>query len=209
MKEELKIHLEKALIQYTSGSYYKRLIEAKNEYFNLTGQVNEDDEDYELRMKSFNDWYIFQFTSKSSEKTVISDYILENSLNKGIDSCFQKLNYSLFEYCGKTFRGHSYFKDILHSCKFNLSKEGNLPGLLKDDLFIGRSLRLDENVYLLPGLCILPREVKGVLKKESKKVRKLQDLKKETAFLLKVESLKTKWVRYGHIKPDKIFSFDG
>ena len=208
MKEELKIHLEKALTHYTSGLYYERLIEARNEYFNLTGQVNEDDEDYELRMKSFNDWYIFQFVSISSETTAINDYIFENSLEKSLGDCLVKINYSLFEFCGKTFRGHSSFKDVLHNFKFNLSKEGNLPGLLKDDIFIGRSLNFHDNYYLLPGLCILPKEVKNKLKKESKRIRKLQDLKKETEFLLKVESLKTKWVRYGHIKPDKIFSFD-
>ena len=101
MKEELKTHLEKALTHYTSGLHYERLIEARNEYFNLTGQVNEDDEDYELRMKSFNDWYIFQFVSTSSETTAINDYIFENSLEKSLGDCLVKINYSLFELLNK------------------------------------------------------------------------------------------------------------
>ena len=208
MKNEIRLHLDKVLTHYTSGSHYERLLEAKDEYFNLTGQVNEDDEDYELRMNSFNDWYIFQFVSKLSDRAAIFDYIEENQLDETLISSLMKMNYSLFEYCGKTFRGFCGFKDILHNYKFVLPKESNPPGLLKEDIFIGRTIQWKENHYLLPGLCLLPKEVRGKLRKQSKKLRKLNDRKIEAEFLLKVESLKTKWVRYGHIKPDRIFSFD-
>ena len=208
MKNEIKLHLERVLTHYTSGRHYEMLLEAKDEYFNLTGQVNEDDEDYELRMNSFNDWYIFQFVSKLSSRAAVFDYVEENKLDEALSVSLKEMNYSLFEYCGKTFRGFCGFKDLLHNYKFVLPKESNPPGLLKEDIFIGRTIKCEDNHYLLPGLCLLPKEIKGKLKKQSKKLRKLNDIKQESEFLLKVESLKTKWVRYGHIEPDRIFSFD-
>ncbi|MEC8625221.1 MAG: hypothetical protein VXY34_10405 [Bdellovibrionota bacterium] len=208
MKNEIKLHLERVLTHYTSGSHYERLLEAKDEYFNLTGQVNEDDEDYELRMNSFNDWYIFQFVSKRSSRAAIFDYVEEHELDEALSNSLKGMNYSLFEYCGKTFRGFCGFKDVLHNYKFVLPKESNPPGLLKEDIFIGRTIKWEDNHYLLAGLCLLPKEIRGKLRKQSKKLRKLNDIKQETDFLLKVESLKTKWVRYGHIEPDRIFSFE-
>ena len=48
MKNEIKSHLDRMLTHYTSGRYYERLLEAKDEYFDLTGQVNEDDEDFDM-----------------------------------------------------------------------------------------------------------------------------------------------------------------
>ena len=72
----------------------------------------------------------------------------------------------------------------------------------------GRTLSLDDQSYLLSGICILPREVRSLLTKQCKKVRKQKDPNKEVEFLLRVEFLKTKWRRYGHIEASKIFVFE-
>lgn len=58
---EIFKELERALMQYTSGNHYDDLLKAKEIYFSLTGKINEDDEDYELRMNSFNEWYLFHY----------------------------------------------------------------------------------------------------------------------------------------------------
>ena len=71
----LQLHLDQAMKEYMTGNHYDTLIEAKSEYFVLTGQANEDDDDYEARMNSFNDWYILQFMSKRNTRTVIKDYL--------------------------------------------------------------------------------------------------------------------------------------
>ena len=69
--EVIKGHMEKALIEFSKDDHLETLLEAKREYFSLTGQANEDDEDFESRMNSFNDWYILQFVSNKRTRTKI------------------------------------------------------------------------------------------------------------------------------------------
>jgi hypothetical protein len=66
---------------------------------------------------------------------------------------------------------------------------------------------IGEDHYLLNGLCTLPREVLSSLKKESKKIRKLNNVEEEEVFLLNLERLKTRSIQYGHIESSKIFTF--
>ena len=78
---------------------------------------------------------------------------------------------------------------------------------MQDDLFVGRSIFYAQKHYLLDGICLLPRNVLSVLKKESKKIRKLEDIKAEEEFLLNVEALRNKALQYGHIDSQKLFKF--
>ena len=80
--------------------------------------------------------------------------------------------------------------------------------LIKDDIFIARTIEFEGSVYLLNDISVLPQDVRSILVKESKKVRKLQDKSRDLQFLMAVEKLKTKWRRYGHIDPKKIFQFN-
>ena len=57
----LKENFLKALDTYTQGNHYDTLLEAKKEYFTITGQANDDDDDFEARMSSFNEWYVLQW----------------------------------------------------------------------------------------------------------------------------------------------------
>ena len=77
----LKEHFLKALEIYTQGVHYDTLLEAKKEYFTITGQANDDDDDFEARMNSFNEWYVLQFISMRGTRTVISDYLINNPVD--------------------------------------------------------------------------------------------------------------------------------
>jgi hypothetical protein len=208
MNEVLKEHFEKALGIYTNGVHYDTLLEAKKEYFEITGQANDDDDDFEARMNSFNEWYVLQFISKRGTRTVISDYLMNNSVNDTLARSLTAVNYSLFEYDGKSFRGHDVLYDMLHDKKIKLNKAVPLPSIIKDDIFVGRVLSYQNEENLMNGLCVIPKEVRSILKKECKKVRKLKNPNEELKFLLRVESYKTKWIRYGHVDATKIFLFN-
>jgi hypothetical protein len=208
MNQLLKEHFEKALGIYTTGVHYDTLLEAKKEYFEITGQANDDDDDFEARMNSFNEWYVLQFISKRGTRTVISDYLINNPVDDILAKSLTGVNYSLFEYTGKNFRGVDVLSDMLHDKKIKLTKNASLPSIIKDDIFVGRVLTYQDEHHLLSGLCVIPKEVRSILKKECKRVRKLKNPNEELKFLLKVESFKTKWIRYGHVDATKIFKFD-
>ncbi len=208
MQPLLKEHFMKALDIYTQGNHYDTLLEAKKEYFTITGQANDDDDDFEARMSSFNEWYVLQFISMRGTRTVISDYLITNQVNDLLAKALSTVNYSLYEYIGKNFRGFDTLYDMLHDKKITLPKGESLPSIIKDDIFVGRMLSYQEQNFLMSGLCVIPKDVRGILKKECKKIRKMKNPSEELKFLLKTESYKTKWIRYGHVDATKIFKFD-
>ena len=53
----------------------------------------------------------------------------------------------------------------------------------------------------------MPREVLSELKKQARKVRKLNSDVAEENFLLELEKLKVKSLHYGHLNFEKIFVF--
>jgi hypothetical protein len=199
-------HLDKVLGHYTQGSFFDSLKEAKDKYFTLTGKLDEDKDEFESRMNSFNDWYIFQYRHNDGSK-VIEDYIRTNDLDEELSQALLNVNHSLFEFSKVNFRKQIVLNDILHDEKIVLVKNHPTISLVEGDVFTGRVIKYKGGHYLLRGVCILPQGVKSVLKKQSKKIRKTNSFEEELNYLLQLESLKTKSVHYSHIDPSKIFIF--
>ena len=208
MNLEIRQHIDNVLQEYTTEQYYERLLAAKDEYFSLTGKVNEDDDDYEARMSSFNEWYVFQYIARQDTRSCMKDYLLKNNIERELSLALLDINYSVFEYLGENLKKNIVLRDIFHSQKIVLPKGHAIPGLLKNDIFIGRIISYKGQNNLLDGIGILPKEVRPILKKQFKKVLKLNDKSMETKFLMQVEYLKNKWKHYGHIGAAKIFVFD-
>ena len=207
MINEVQSCLDRILVEYTRGHHLESLIEAKKEYFELTGTLTEEDDEYESRMNAFNDWYLFQYLSKRKTKTVVKDFLEKNQIEDTVAKSLLSVNHSLFEFKKINFFKRIVLEDVLHGKTITLPKDGLTIGIVKGDMFTGRLLNFDNNYYLLKGVCIYPESVKSILRKESKKIRKLKDPNQEHSFLLKLEQLKTKSLRYGHIDMTKIFVF--
>lgn len=200
-------HIEKVLNVYTEGEYYDLLKEAKDLYVKLTGKMDEDTSEYESRMNTFNDWFIFNFRREDTRR-VIDDYIQDHNIDPELAKSFHNTNYSLFHFVKINFRKQIVLKDVLHNEKFVLNKEDCSLALLEDDIFVGRLVSHADKNYLLKGVCTLPRETFSILKKQSKKVRKLNSIEEEEKYLLILEKLKIKSLHYGHLNSEKIFIFD-
>lgn len=200
-------HLEKIFEDYTKDSYYDDMKTAIEIYQQKTGRFDEDAAEYESRMHSFNDWFIFSYRKDNSER-VIDKYIRENDLNYDLAKAFSNTNYSLFHFKKINFRKQVVINDILRGKKIILAKDSGALPLVEDDLFVGRSVNYKDQIYLLHGICLLPRNTLSILKKESKKVRNMDDKRKEENFLLQVEALKHKALQYGHIDSSKVFNFE-
>lgn len=204
----IKTHIVQALNEYSQGQYLEDMLEAKKVYFEVTGITNEEDDDYESRMNSFNDWYVLQFQPSGSVRTIIKDYLIENEIEEEVKDSILNFDFSYYEYTGKNLRKKMVLKDVLHDKKIVLPKDHYELGMVKGDTFVGRLITHDEESFLLDGVCVMPKEVSSIIKKEAKRVRKLEEPKEEIHFLLNLEFLKNKWQRYLHIDPTKIFVFD-
>jgi hypothetical protein len=208
MQSEIKDHLDR-LIQDSSREHEVRyLIDAKKKYFDLTGAVNEDDDDFEARMNLFNEWFLFNYRPDDRESPIVYEYVDREKIAPSIAEALTKVNYSIFEYTRNTWGGKVLLNDYIHDRSFTLEQSPSDVGVVKKDLFIGRVVCYQNTYFLLSGVCLLPEEIKSILKKESKKIRKFKSTAKEIEFLLKVEALKTKWKRYSHVDATKIFIFD-
>ena len=135
MNDALERHLEKALAHYSQDKYYDIMLKAKDLYLQLTGSVDDSEQDYENKMNCFNDWYLFQYRLPDQKHTVMEDYLQSYSPDETIAQAFRNFCHSLFQYLGKSFRGYFYVKDIWSKKKLILGKESPLP-LLKNDFFI-------------------------------------------------------------------------
>jgi DNA-binding ferritin-like protein (Dps family) len=207
MLELIDSHVEKMLTLYTQGEYFERLKQAKEAYVSLTGKLDEDKDEFESRMNCFNEWYLFQWKDESGKK-IVEDYIRRERLDEDLSQAFLNVNHTLLEFTKVSWRDQFILKDILHDEKIALAKNHKHIGLVEDDIFIGRVIRHKGENYLLRGVCTLPQTIRKQLKKQSKKVHKLNSFEEELKYLLQLESLKTKSMHYRHIEPSKIFVFN-
>ena len=103
IKDKLKKYCQDALTQFTTGEYYNQLLLAKEKYFSITGEIQEEDEDYENRMYTFNDWYLFQYKLQGSQTSPMINYLMSHDVDDDIKKTLEECRYSLFEYKGKSF----------------------------------------------------------------------------------------------------------
>jgi hypothetical protein len=194
MEAKIRENFDQAIFNYSKGVFENVYLKAKDEFFNLTGPTHSDHENFEQRMDSFYEWYFFNY----SESKILKDYTIS-------DPFFKDFKYSLFEYTGKNLRGRSVFKDFIGKEKIIMPKGVLPPGPSKDDIIVGRFINHEDGHYLLPGFFILPGKVKSILKREARRIAKVNDEDKKEEFLLKIEALYNKWRSYNHLDPAKIF----
>lgn len=198
--------LNRAVEKYSSRTYLEDLMKAKGEYFELVGKISDEDDDFESRMNGFNYWFLLE-RELSDGTTLLKDFLSSNELEAEVANSLEMINHSLFEYRGLSLTKKHVFYDILHDTKFHVLSENFNFQLIKDDIFTARTVTFNGVNYVLNDISTLPSEIKSILVRESKKVRKLKDKKRDLQFLIMVEKLKTKWKRYGHIDARKIFTF--
>ena len=208
MSDSIEKHLEAALSHYSQEQYYDIMLKAKTRYLELAGTVDDSSEqEYENKMNCFNDWYLLQYSLPDKQCTVMEDYLQSLSLDEDILEAFKSFYHSIFQYLGKGFKGNFSIKDLWSKKKFTLNRDTTLP-LMKNDIFIGRMIPWREEAYLLKGHSHLPADSWSLIKKQMRKVMKTHGEEGKTDFLLQLESLNTKYSRYGHVDAAKIFIFD-
>jgi hypothetical protein len=204
---DLREHYDNALRLFSDEDNYKYLLEAQKEYFDLTGKVHEEDYNYENRMNAFHDWYLLQFISRDGRAPAIEIYMRERGIDGEIKRSFLEFHYTLLEFKGTSLRGHYVVDDLITGKKITLSKNHPKLSLIKGEVFIARVLTYNNESFLMNGLCVLPEEAIGIVKKQAKFIKKKKNYGKENMFLLVTESLNTKWQRYGHVDVKKIFVY--
>ena len=202
---------ERLLQRYTAEAFKEEISEAKREFFNQAGILNEEENSFELRMSQFLDWYIF--TRELSQHHVapvrLAIHDQEMTWSEGERQLVDGLNevrHSLFEFL-KSKGKDIYVRDLFDGTKFVLRDSEVNVGFNRDEIFEARLLPFENNYHFAKGFCFHPSEVRKFILKEVKKVKKLTQEDRE-ALMLRLLKMRYKHEQYGHIRLDYIYTND-
>jgi hypothetical protein len=207
MIELVEKHLDIIITEYNSVDRRREhLMRAKEIYFTQTGMIDEDSEDFDIRMNNFYEWFIFNFEYEDG-KTIIGRYLDENQIESEVREALENIEFSIFEFLKINFRKQTVIKNILKNQKFILPEDHVIVTMLPGDIFICRFVTFDGKKYMLRGSTSVTTAAKSNIMKKAKSVRRYSDPKDELDFLIQIQYLQNKAMRYAHIDPSKVFQF--
>src|SRR5687768_11805494 len=111
------------------------LIAAKQDYFNATGEVFEDDKTFEMRMASFLDYYLFDRITPLSNKTPAQEFFEAKRSQSTPEEAaayrgFTETTHGLFE-IRKMGKGVIRLRDVFSGKDFDVTERRQLAGLEK------------------------------------------------------------------------------
>ena len=195
-------------VEFTSRLEFREsLVLAREYYEELTGPVPSDRIEFEQKMTCFYEWFLFHYQGQHLKAPLIHRYLFEHKIEEDLAKALINVNYSIFQFSqGFPLRG-VYLKDFVADQKIKLGKDHKSFGLVDGDLFVGRSITCGETSYLLDGICPLPKQLRPILMKKLKRVRKSYNSLNRQEFLLKLEKIHNKWFYYqGKVSLEDVFN---
>jgi hypothetical protein len=200
------------LIARSSGEGQKAaLLEAKAEYFQLTGEVFEDDHVFEARMASFLDYFLFDRPSKQTGKTPAQEvYDEQKLLNPEAAPSFRAFTetvHGLFE-VRKVSQHLVRLRELFSGKDFDVTERRKMAGLEKGDILEARLIPFMGMLLFSSGFVFHPREAAKLIRQEVKRRKKAdpQPRPQDLAWDCSKRALKTE--RYKQIAVEKIYDFE-
>jgi hypothetical protein len=206
-------YLEPLVEEFTTGEYYREVYNAKQEYFDKTGIVYEDDSEFEQRMCIFMDWFIFDRDLPGVDLPPIKYYFRKNKdkfssdeLNIYKDFCTTV--HSIFR-----LKRHTWNKkglvilDLFSNKTFTVSDLEINRGFARGDIFESRIILFKDSYSFSRGFCFHPTDMESFILHEVKKVR-YQDKSRQTKLILQLSAMKLKHLRFPHIDIKHVYKFE-
>ncbi|MDR3606064.1 MAG: hypothetical protein P4M08_01640 [Oligoflexia bacterium] len=206
-------YLEPVIEEFTTGEYYREVYNAKQEYFDKTGIVYEDDGEFEQRMCIFMDWYIFDRDLPGVDLPPIKYYFRQNKdrfsgEDLKIYRDFCSTVHSIFRLKRFAWIGKGFVVTDLFSNKTYTVTDAEINrGFARGDVFEARLVPFQGTYEFSRGFCFHPAEMESFILGEIKKVR-FQDKGRQTKLILQLAAMKLKHLRFQHIDIRHIYTFD-
>jgi hypothetical protein len=203
--------MELLLGHFASGAYSGEVTEAKREFFEQAGIVDEDSAHFEVRMAQFLDWYIFSRELSREHLTPIQ-YVLDKppfEVTEETRPYFEDMSnikHSLYEFV-KIKGTDITVRDLFEGKKITLKDSAVSAGFSPDEIFEARIIPSAQNNTFAKGFCFHPPEAKGFILKEIKKVKNLDKGQRE-ALMLRLLKMRYKFEQYKHIRLEFIYTND-
>ncbi len=204
-------YLESLTENYTTGDFYRETYNAKQEYFSEFGAISEDEVDFENQMDIFMSWYLFDrnlstyelspvklFFHKQQGKLTPEQLVYYENLTKTVHSIFELT---------KKKEDHLLLKELGTKKKFKIKDPFYHNSFSVKDIFEARVIPNEEFFCFANGFCLHPSEAKEFISDKIKKIR-YQDTNQRDKFLLRLNHMKIKHLRYPHIDVKHVYTLD-
>ncbi len=194
------------IVEYTTGGDSPEIEKAKRDYFKLTGEVNEDDRSFEIRLATFLDWYIFDRLLEGLKKTPAQAFYdsLDSSTPKDDRDIYEGMLstiHSIFQIRKFTEVG-VYVRDLFNKKRYFIEERRSI-GCSEQDILEGRLIPFKGSYYFSEALYAYPREAGRFIKGEIKKARKAG--KSIAGLIQRLSQLNLKFERYHRIDVREIY----
>lgn len=211
MTENEKI-LEQLIQLYTGGDYQQEALNAKREFFERAGIIDEENVSFEMRMSQFLDWYMFSRELSDVHMPPVNHFFHKNIDHIPVETRqiyenLTKTHHSLFEFI-KLKDSDVVIRDLFTKKKMTIEDSSMTAGFNEDEVFEARLIPNGKSWTFSRGFCFHPVEACKFIEKEIKQVRHLDQNHKE-AIMLKLLKMRYKFEQYKHIKLEYIYSNDG
>lgn len=187
------------------------LIEAKRVFFARTGEVFEDDKQFEMRMASFLEHYVLDRPTPSSGLTPARACYLAK-IAEGVPERSAALRaltetvHALFE-VKKLESGKIRVVNVFTDAEYVVTERRHFAGLTKRDVLEARLVHYEQAWFFTGTSCWHPPQAAPLLIKEAKKRRKKNDNQAPVELIAEAAQRSLKADRYRNIAISKIYDF--
>jgi hypothetical protein len=204
--------LEQLIQLFTGPDFQREALDAKREFFERAGIIDEESMNFETRMSQFLDWYMFSRELSDVHLPPVNFFFEKNRSDIPADSLplyenLTQTHHSLFEFL-KLRDNDVTVRDLFSKKKYVLLNSVITAGFNPDEVFEARLIPFEKTWVFTRGFCFHPMEATKFIMKEIKQVKHLDQSHKE-ALMLKLLKMRYKFEQYKHIKLDFIYSNDG
>ncbi|NTX06987.1 hypothetical protein HUA74_16825 [Myxococcus sp. CA051A] len=188
------------------------LLEAKAEYFRLTGEVFEDDKLFELRMASFLDYYLYDRVSPGTGKTPAVEFYEQRLANTSPEESnafrsFTETVHGIFE-VRKLGKGLVRLRDMYSGKDFDVTERRNIAGLETGDILEARLIPFGGHLLFTSSFCYHPRAAVKSIKAEVKRRKKKEPERTPNELVWECARRALNMERYRQLAVEKIYDFE-
>ena len=212
IREKLQALMDKILKHFAGPSFADELRSAKAEFFDFAGHMDENGEQFELRMSQFFDWYFYtrDLSGYGHPPLFCTETARELRVSReemALIDVMRAHRHSLFEFL-KIKGNDVYGRDLLKNEKLVIRECPWTVGFSRDEIFDVRVLTAEGEHHFTRGFCFHPAQTKKFILGEVKKHQKDPDLNPED-MMLRLIKMRYKHEQYRHLDIGDIYTNDG